>query len=615
MQIRILVNGTSVYSCRFDGTIELGRQRIDEPAPYHCSASELLARIVIAPCEDTDISRRSLIIEPLSENVVRLCNVSSSVPLGIGDRVELLPGREAKRSFPLLIDFGNRQIELSADSRAHEDDQNVQHLPARTRLPSYEDSINSLLVQSRDVFQPQEALQWEQVVEWLRSAVNVLQIAASSEEFFQTASEAAVGMVGLDSGRVLVYQGDDWHVQAAVTRDDQKSVDWQASRSVLNRVKTEKRTFWKTSAELGDQLASLVGFSSVVAAPILDNSGEVIAVLYGDRKIQPGDRDDKALTVLDATLMELLASGIAAGLARVEQERTALAAQARFEEFFTPRLSKRLMNDSSLLEGQEREVTILFCDIRRFSQITERFGPSLTVGWLNDVLGVLSEEILKRDGVLVDYSGDQVMAMWGAPEEQPNHAQQACDAALAILKQLPALNERSSSLLQGETIDVGIGIDTGRAFVGNIGSHRKFKYGALGNTVNLASRIQGATKYFQCQLLISDATLAVLSDVTIEQQTRRVGQVKVVNIQEPVSLHELVPLDSPDFADRKTLLETFQEQLSDQKNASAIETLHNCLSKYPDDGPAQAYHAQLSNRTAVGDLGIQAGGEWILPAK
>jgi adenylate cyclase len=422
-------------------------------------------------------------------------------------------------------------------------------------------------------------------------------------------------MVGLDSGRVLVYRDEDWHVQAAVTRHEQYAVDWQASRSVLNRVKSEKRTFWKTSAELGEQLASLAGFSSVVAAPILDSSGEVIAVLYGDRKIQLGDQQDNALTELDATLMELLASGIAAGLARVEQERTALAAQARFEEFFTPRLSKRLMNDASLLEGQEREVTILFCDIRRFSRITEQFGPSVTVGWLNDVLGVLSEEILERDGVLVDYSGDEVMAMWGAPEEQPDHAQRACDAALAILKQLPALNERSSSFLHDETVDVGIGIDTGRAFVGNIGSHRKFKYGALGNTVNQASRIQGATKYFQCQLLISDATCAGLPDEMIEQQTRRVGQVKVINIEDPVSLHELVPLDTPDFAERKTLLETFHQELCDQKSASAAETLHNFLSKYPDDGPARAYRAQLSNGTASGDSGIQAGGQWVLPTK
>ena len=82
--------------------------------------------------------------------------------------------------------------------------------------------------------------------------------------------------------------------------------------------------------------------------------------------------------------------------------------------------------------------------------------------------------------MLVDYSGDQVMAMWGAPEDQPDHAVRACEVALSILEQIPQINQRWSSDLKGKQIQVGLGISTGQAFGGNIGSHRKFKYGALG---------------------------------------------------------------------------------------------------------------------------------------
>ena len=340
-----------------------------------------------------------------------------------------------------------------------------------------------------------------------------------------------------------------------------------------------------------------------------------MAVLYGDRKIGfSREGQDNLLTELDATLMELLAFGVSSGLNRLKQERTALAAQTRFEEFFTPQLSKRLMNDDSLLKGQEREVTLLFCDLRRFSQVTEKFGHTLTVSWLNDVLGVISEAILEQDGVLVDYSGDQVMAMWGAPEEYNDHPIRACDAAISILEKLPELNAKWSSQLDGEEVDVGIGIDTGNAFVGNIGSHRKFKYGALGNAVNQASRIQGATKYLQSRLLISSATLNFLPGLIVDRQTRQVGRVRVQNIEEPITLHELVPRGTPRFLSRKQKLETCQEQLDHGNIEAARTTLETILEEFPKDGVARAYRQQLTPGESFHSL-LKENGEWVLTGK
>src|SRR5262249_55483309 len=161
-------------------------------------------------------------------------------------------------------------------------------------------------------------------------------------------------------------------------------------------------------------------------------------------------------------------SGVAAGLARLEQEQAALAAQVRFEQFFTPELSRQLAARPGLLESRDCEVTALFCDIRGFSRISERLGPAQTVTWMSDVLGSLSDCVLAHRGVLVNYVGDELLAMWGAPEEQPDHAMLACRAALAMLEQLPVLSRRWRDLLQ-EEMSFGIGINTGQACVGNIG--------------------------------------------------------------------------------------------------------------------------------------------------
>ena len=123
-------------------------------------------------------------------------------------------------------------------------------------------------------------------------------------------------------------------------------------------------------------------------------------------------------------------------------------------------------------------MTLLFADVRGFSRISERLGPAGTVNWINDIMGALSTCVLDHQGVLVDYIGDELIAMWGAPKEAPDHARRACRAALDMLAKLPELNERWRSTLK-EPMGLGIGINTGVAQVGNTGSAYKFKYGAL----------------------------------------------------------------------------------------------------------------------------------------
>jgi adenylate cyclase len=147
---------------------------------------------------------------------------------------------------------------------------------------------------------------------------------------------------------------------------------------------------------------------------------------------------------------------------------------------------------------------------------------------------------------------------------------------------VPQLNERWQAVLK-EPMGLGIGINTGLAHVGQTGSKYKFKYGPLGNTVNLASRVQGATKYLKCKLLITGSTQAKLDG---SFATRRLCQVRVVNIAEPVALHELVPSGQPSWAEAKAEYEKALSEFEKCNFSRAARILGNWRDHHPDDAPA-----------------------------
>jgi len=308
-------------------------------------------------------------------------------------------------------------------------------------------------------------------------------------------------------------------------------------------------------------------------------------------------------------LVDLLACGVAAGLARQAQEKAAVQAQVRFEQFFGPDLARRLLREPNLLDSREATVTLLFCDVRGFSRVSEKLGPAETLRWMNDVLSELSQCVFQEKGVLVDYVGDELLAMWGAPEDQPDQAERAARAALAMLAGLPALNARWQEVA-GEPTEVGIGISTGPAQVGNTGSRLKFKYGALGNTVNLASRVQGATKYLKATALLTEATRAHLDE---SFATRRLCQVRVVNIDTPVTLYELAPPDRLDCGGWKEQYEAGLRYFDVGNFRQSARTLQPLIVEEVNDGPAIVLIARAIQGLANGATPDHP--VWELPTK
>lgn len=257
--------------------------------------------------------------------------------------------------------------------------------------------------------------------------------------------------------------------------------------------------------------------------------------------------------------------------------------EREFAQFFTPELARQLVRHPELLtEGRSMEVSVLFCDIVGFSRITERLGPIDTIRWLSDVLDALAACVMDEGGVLVNYIGDQIMAMWGAPQAQPDHADRACRTAIAMMRTLPEFDRSWRAIIKGKT-EVAIGINSGEAFVGNVGTPRKFQYGALGNMVNLASRVQSATKFVRAPVLMTHHTQARLKS---RPRHRRLGQFRVNNIEEPVGLYELAAAPQPDWQPLRRSYERALACFEQRQLRKASSLLGDLLVKYPNDGPS-----------------------------
>jgi len=566
-----VMDGKSVYVAALTGSAEIGRQQSkDEKHPSHFQSSDGW-RVVIAPLEEITVSRKHLVVKPLADGRFLLSNKSANQGVGLPSGQELVPGASTQIDFPVSLRVGNKSVRMELEEA-------MESLPQATIAPGSGSNLADMLSSFTKGKGPAPAMDADQLMHWIQAFLGLLHSAAGSEDFYVKAARSLVDLVHLDSGRVLFWTGTKWEPRAVQTRADLKSDPrWRPSNRVLSNLADEKKTFWQVP-EMG---SSMAGIDAVVAAPILDRKGEVIGALYGERRVSGMSRGYQPISQLEAMLVEVLASGVAAGLARVEQEQAALRARLQMEQYFTTSLAAKLVDHPELLVGRDTLVSVLFCDIRGFSRISEKLGPTRTVEWISDVMGVLSECVLEHDGVVMDYIGDELMALWGAPEDQPKHAMLACRAALAMRKRLPALGERWQSILQ-EPLDVGIGINSGIAQVGNVGSKIKFKYGALGNTVNLASRVQGATKYLKAPVLITDATHAGLDGGFA---TRRLCQVAVVNIAQPVTLFELVGSGDVAWSGLKSAYEQALDDYSRGDFRAACRILGRLVPDHPEDGP------------------------------
>lgn len=207
--------------------------------------------------------------------------------------------------------------------------------------------------------------------------------------------------------------------------------------------------------------------------------------------------------------------------------------RSAFGLYLSPALVERLSQDPASLRlgGETRDVTVLFSDIRGFTTLSEHLGPDALTELLNGFLTPMTDVLLNHDATIDKYIGDAIMAFWNAPLEISDHARKACHAALGMQAAVAALNAA-----RGTDLHIGIGLHRGQACVGNLGSAQRFSYSAIGDTVNLASRVEGLTKLYGQTILISDAVLATAGPLAALE----VDRVRVVGRAAPVTLYTLL---------------------------------------------------------------------------
>jgi len=195
----------------------------------------------------------------------------------------------------------------------------------------------------------------------------------------------------------------------------------------------------------------------------------------------------------------------------VETQRTAI--RSAFGHYLAPHVIEELIADPSKLElgGEVRELTLMFCDVRNFTSISEQLSAAELTRFVNELLTPLSEAILNHRGTVDKYMGDGIMAFWNAPLDDPKHANHACEAALEMAAKLKGLNQqwaqRTTPERPFQEVKIGIGIHTGECCVGNFGSSIRFDYSAMGDDVNVTSRLEGLSKVYGVTAVVGERTL------------------------------------------------------------------------------------------------------------
>lgn len=581
--IEILHQGRSEHvSEEFAEPTEFGRQRFRTgdmcEALFTPTRVDGRLRYVIAAIDEAHIGRRQMLVEIPRPGTIRVTNTGSTNALSIADYGPLQPGEQGEYPAPVEIRFKEKVVRVDVAGGEGE----LHSLGYRTLAPGLRGKLHDLPPLSLgSARQSSELDDVETLGPWLEAVLEVLQSATRSEEFYAQAARAVVELGGLERAAVLLKRDERWD---PVVRFPEAACDdgWTFSRRTLARVERDLTAVCETFNRNDEGGESIFGIRSVLAAPILNSDGTVIGALYADLRQSASRSRDRGISQRELMLIKLLASGVAAGLERIRHQEKAQRAELLLEQFFSPRLAREIALNPALLEAKDAEVTLLFCDIRDFSGVAEALGATATLEWIKSVLTVVSDCVLAEDGVVVDYIGDELFAMWGAPWSQPDHALRACRAGSAMLMALEELDRRWLAVV-GRPTRLGIGINSGTARVGNIGSERRFKYGALGPDVNLASRIRGMTKYLKTDLIVSDSTKALLGEAF---PFRRLSQVKVINVVQPVTVHQIFTTSSDEWRALTRGYERALELFERQDFLAAARSLGELFTQFPEDGPS-----------------------------
>jgi adenylate cyclase len=273
----------------------------------------------------------------------------------------------------------------------------------------------------------------------------------------------------------------------------------------------------------------------------------------------------------------------------ITEEREKKKIRGAFQYYLTASVVNEILKDPNKLKlgGDKKNLSVMFSDIRGFTSISEKLSPENLVQLLNKYLTAMTNIVFKYDGLLDKYIGDAVMAVFGAPLDQPDHARRACLTAIEMMTELRRLQIKWKAEGWPE-IDIGIGINTGDMVVGNMGSEMRFDYTVMGDSVNLASRLEGTNKEYGTNIIISEFTYEVIKE---DFFCRELDAVRVKGKKLPVRIFELLG-EAKDKAQWQEFAAIFQHALELYRGGKwdeAIAAFNRVLGLKPDDFPSRLY--------------------------
>lgn len=306
-----------------------------------------------------------------------------------------------------------------------------------------------------------------------------------------------------------------------------------------------------------------------------------------DLRRRDGQSVSVNLNVAQLLSIENEPSGYMLVLEDITREKRVRTTMARY---MAKEVVDRLLEQGEeALAGASQEATVLFSDIRRFTTIAERLGTRMTVTLLNEYFTEMVEVIFNNGGILDKYIGDAIMAVFGAPVQNPFDADNALKAANDMLRALRQINTRRAKEGQ-EQFEIGIGLSTGEVMAGNIGSVKRMEYTVIGDTVNLAARLESATKHYGVTILVSEATVARLAS---RADLREIDLVRAKGFSRPALIYEATAhFPEQVRAQLARLMPVYQEGFHHYRRrrwGEAIACFEEALKRRPGDGPSQLH--------------------------
>jgi len=273
----------------------------------------------------------------------------------------------------------------------------------------------------------------------------------------------------------------------------------------------------------------------------------------------------------------------------VTEQRQRKKVKETFRQYVAPLVVEEMLKDPGRLKlgGEEKILTVLFSDLEGFTTYSERYPPHEMAAMLGEYYNRVTEQVFMRWGTLKEYVGDELMVIFGAPLEQPDHAARACEAALAMREQRLALASEWASVGRPQ-LRARTGINSGPMLVGNLGSRYRFAYGVLGDQVNLGSRLEGLNKVYGTEILVGENTARLVEG---EFLLREVDMVRVMGRTQAVRIYELLAkLGTPVSLEQEKGLKSYAAGLEAYRQKSwreALALFGQAVALWPGDGPAR----------------------------